>query len=671
MKLCAPYRLLVLFSLLSLSTEAQQNTDSISTVTLNEVEVSALRTKIAPLDAPVALSVVNLDANWSGAKRSLGEYLTSIPGVFTLNSSNYAQDLRISIRGFGARSAFGIRGIKLVVDGIPETTPDGQGQLDNLPLSLIRTISVIRGPSALLYGNASGGVLSIDTQPATGTPSTQISLEGGGYGQRQLSVTQELGNPANAYLLHYTHQRIDNYRTHSGVENNLVNLRSKHQLSGRTTLSFQFNHTSSPLALDPGGLTLTEFTTDPSAARSLNVSFDASERLTHTKVGAALKHEVSARASLSAYGFYSSRDFDAKLPFESGGQVSLLRSYGGQGFEITTRIGPTLNLQLGYDWASQRDHRQRYDNQNGLRGTLNLDQFEHFSSLGSYAIATLRKNGTLVNGGVRYDRNRLKLSDQFTADGNDSDVLRLNAISPQVGITKRLATHWRLFGGYALSYETPALSELAVNPTGLGGFNPELGIQSAQQFELGIRFNGRQSAASLTAYHIRSTNELTPYELEAFPGRTFYQNAGSTLRKGIEFEYQTALGRHLNLATNYTYMYAVFTKGEYNGFELPGLPRHQGFTQLEARLSKQITATLERTYRGRLFANNSATTRITEVFVDQFRLQYSHTNLTLTGGINNLLNRTYADNIRVNAFGGRFYETALPRQLYFGMNATF
>ncbi len=119
MKLCAPYRLLVLFSLLSLSTEAQQNTDSISTVTLNEVEVSALRTKIAPLDAPVALSVVNLDANWSGAKRSLGEYLTSIPGVFTLNSSNYAQDLRISIRGFGARSAFGIRGIKLVVDGIP------------------------------------------------------------------------------------------------------------------------------------------------------------------------------------------------------------------------------------------------------------------------------------------------------------------------------------------------------------------------------------------------------------------------------------------------------------------------------------------------------------------------------------------------------------------------
>jgi iron complex outermembrane receptor protein len=325
---------------------AQEEKDSLITVNLEEVEVSALRAKVNKFNAPLSLSVEAISPNWTGPSRSLQEYLAGIPGVFTLNSSNYAQDLRISIRGFGARAGFGIRGIKLVVDGIPETTPDGQGQLDNLPLSLIREISVIRGPSALRYGNASGGVIAINTLSPGGEGLNSVNVLSGGFGQRQLSITNGFGDNKNAFLLHFTSQKITGFREHSAVENNLFNFRSGHQLSDKTKLNLQLNHVSSPIAQDPGGLNLEDFQSDPFTARGLNVSYNAGERLTHSKVGASVISEISAKMVLNAYGFYSGRDFDAFLPFENGGLVDLNRTNGGQGSSLSYEAND-WNFQLG------------------------------------------------------------------------------------------------------------------------------------------------------------------------------------------------------------------------------------------------------------------------------------------------------------------------------------
>ena len=156
----------VFYGLLFLSIEniRAQNTSQTSTITLEEVSLSASKFDTPRSVLPFSLSVINLkDVQALHQQLSLQEYLGAVPGLFSLNANNYAQDLRISIRGFGARAAFGIRGIKIIVDGIPETTPDGQGQLDNLPLGLLQNIEVLRGPSASLYGNASGGVLSLNT----------------------------------------------------------------------------------------------------------------------------------------------------------------------------------------------------------------------------------------------------------------------------------------------------------------------------------------------------------------------------------------------------------------------------------------------------------------------------------------------------------------------------
>jgi len=670
MKLNQLFLIACLLFAVTFQTTAQKNTtDSLLTVELEEVEISAYRAKTSVLNAPISLSVAKIPANWSGPSRSLQEYLTTIPGVLTLNGSNYAQDLRISIRGFGARAAFGIRGIKLVVDGIPETTPDGQGQLDNLPLSLIREISVIRGPSALRYGNASGGVIAINTLSPGGEGINSMSVLTGGFGQRQVSTTQGFGNKNNSYLLHYTHQKIDGYRAHSEVENNIFNFRSKHKISERTNLNIQLNHTSSPVAKDAGGLTLEEFESEPFAARTLNVSYNAGERLTHSKVGVSVISQISAKTVLNTYGFYSGRDFDAFLPFEYGGVVDLNRSYGGQGSSLEYTAGD-LKFQIGYDWASQNDHRQRYKNLKGIIGEQTLNQNEIFNALGGYLITQWQKNNWTLNGGLRYDQNILSIEDQFLSNGDASDEINLNALSPQIGFSYQLSD-LSFFGGYSSGYETPTLSELSATADGEGGFNSSLTVQQARQIELGVRYQGSKLKGSMVWYAVNTLNDILPYESANFPSQTLYQNVGETLRTGVEWEASYQPFSSLNIQANYNRASNTFKNGEFKNNELPGIAKDFGLLSISKRVSENLSISYKKVYRGVILTNNENSVNIPKMGIDHLDLVWSAKKVTLTGGIQNLFDKTYSDNIRINAFGGRYYETALPRQFYFNCSIKF
>ena len=643
-------------------TLAQEEKDSLLTVKLEEVEVSALRAKVNVLEAPLSLSVETISPNWAGPSRSLQEYLTSIPGIFTLNSSNYAQDLRISIRGFGARAGFGIRGIKLVIDGIPETTPDGQGQLDNLPLGLIREISVIRGPSALRYGNASGGVIAINTLSPGGEGLNSVSLLTGGFGQRQVSLTNDFGDNTNSYLLHFTSQKIKGFREHSSVENNIFNFRSSHELSHKTKLNLQLNHVSSPIAQDPGSLNLEDFQSDPFSARGLNVTYNALERLTHSKVGASVVREISAKLVLSTYGFYSERDFDAFLPYENGGVVDLNRTYGGQGSSFTYDAGD-WNFQLGYDWASQNDHRQRNQNIKGVIGEQTLNQNEIFKGLGAYFIGEWQKNNFTLNGGLRYDENLLSVEDQFLSNGDNSDEMNLRALSSQIGFSYRL-NNFSLFGGYSSGYETPTLSELSATVNGEGGFNKNLDIQQAHQIELGLRYQGQKLQGSLVGYSIKTKNDILPYESASFPSQTLYQNIGETRRTGIEWEANYQPTPSLRIRVTYNRAKNTFENGNFDGMQLPGIAKGFGKLSVSHSITNDVTLNLKRFYRGELFANNDNTVAIPKINVDHLELIWNSKRMTISSGIQNLFNKTYSDNIRINAFGGRFYEAALQRQVF-------
>lgn len=670
-----------LFSAVSLIRAQQAPNDSIAEVQLQEVEITALRQRQNPLRVPAALSLKTFSDSYTGGQRSLQEYLYQIPGLNTLNSSNYAQDLRISIRGFGSRAAFGIRGIKLVVDQIPETTPDGQGQLDNIPLDLIERISVLRGPSSLRFGNASGGVISIDTRDPGDEVAHRFSSRLGTYGQSQYTYSLTLPSSAGGLIMQLSHQKINGFRDHSAVETSMLNAKFLHRFNSSTKWVTQFNYTDSPLAEDPGAVNLTDFERDPLAARPQNEAFAAGERIRHYKIGSSLTYDFKGN-TLSGYGFFSGRYFEGFLPFADGGAVILDRLYAGQGASVVLRSNLVAKWssqwQIGYDWAAQKDNRKRYVNEQGQRGVLTLDQDERFSSFGTYAIYELNNRNFLAQLGLRYDANQLRLDDLYLSDSVDtSDALQLNAFSPQFGASYGLSRQTSLFFNASRAYETPALSELANSPSGDLGFNKALDVQRTQMFELGIRKRDQATQWELVLFSGTTTNDILPYELEAFPGRSFFRNTGSTQRDGVEASYLRRFKR-LDIDLVYTYMKLQFSGSnlaqELEGNSLPGVPDHSASLQLSYAISKSTNLQYQRLFRGSLFADDANMHKVPSLWLDHFtvsrQIQWGQTSSRLAIGVQNLANVSYADNIRINAFGGRFYESGLPRQFFLSLSAS-
>ena len=666
--------------LASVSNFAQSGNDSIAEIELEEVAVTALRQRIALENVPAALTIRSFSSDYEGTQRSLQEYLYQVPGLVALNSSNYAQDLRVSIRGFGARAAFGIRGIKLVVDHIPETTPDGQGQLDNLPLDLIETISVLRGPSSMRYGNASGGVISIDTREAIFSDRHRLTSRIGAFGQRQFTYTAGVGLQKGGLLIHLSHQDIEGYRTHSKTRTSMANLKYVRRFSNDSKWVIQANYTDSPLAEDPGAITLEDFNSDPFQARSQNVAFGAGESIRHFKVGSSLNYR-SDIYELTTYGFFSGRNFDGFLPFANGGAVDLERQYAGQGASLRRSLSNKNHIRhdliAGYDWAHQRDHRRRYENLSGQRGALSLDQYERFSSLGSYLLYELKAKRLFVQGGVRFDRNNLELEDNDLSDGvDDSDAINLNAFSPQMGLSFQLASELSLFANASKAYETPALSELITPPYSNGGFNDELGIQQTEMLELGLNRRGSQVNWEVVFFTGETTNDIVPYELEAYPGRSFYRNAGQTKRSGVELSYQRQFDR-LQLDLVYAYLnlrFAEESEPSIANRHLPGVPWQSGSLQLSYQLSDSLRLNYQRLRRGALYADDENQHKVKGFWLDHLSLQKQWTSQSMRFstviGVQNMANVRYADNIRINAFGSRFYELGLPRQPYLGFNVS-
>ena len=384
-----------------------QSPSQTTTITLKEVALEAPRLNTSRFLMPGSISAVNL-VSLQGFQQqlSLQEYLRSVPGLFSLNANNYAQDLRLSIRGFGSRAAFGIRGVKIIVDGIPETTPDGQGQLDNLPLGLLSRLEVLRGPSASLYGNAAGGVLYLTTLDSLEGEVIKFRATLGSYTYQNYQLTTHVKGKATTALFHINRTTTDGFRTFSGLEQNVFNAKIKHSLNSRSSLNFQLNYTNSPKAEDAGGLTLEETTTYFRQARQRNVDYDTFEKIDQLKLGMHWKQQWGTQWSLDSYAFYSFRDFYGKLPFENGGIVDLFRNYYGVGTRLNyeeMQTGFTHRWQLGLERNDQRDQRDRFMNLRGSQGERTFSQLERFGNFGASLLDELQWEKILVRTALRFD----------------------------------------------------------------------------------------------------------------------------------------------------------------------------------------------------------------------------------------------------------------------------
>ena len=612
---------------------------------LDEVVLSAqrLKSEIQPLSASIISDALNLTIT-----QEVGGLLQQVPSLFVSSQQNFTQDTRISIRGFGARATFGIRGIKVLLDGIPITTPDGQTQLDHIPLSQIGKIEVLRGLSSGLYGNASGGVISLQSAPILSATNVSVSL--GDFESQSLAATWSKAQEKNRFRAIVSHQKQKGYRQWSAYENTLVSLSNETDLNNGNTLKMDYSLFHSPFAKDAGGLTLEQVNENRTQARETNITYAAGEQVQ--------QHQISARLKTKnwlSYAFYTRRTLNAKLPYKLGGQIDLGRDYFGLGTQTSGAKNKWL-WQYGIESAAQHDARIRFINDSGEKGAKTLHQNERFYNIGTYGIAEYSYLDWRFRTALRADLHRITLTDFL---GTNDGKKNLVAVSPMVALHKKLNTEFSSYLRWGTGFETPSLNELSANPSGETGFNSSLEPQKSSETELGISFYRKKFDAFLTLFYTKTKNEITSYELEAFPSQNFYRNIGQTTRKGIELEGNWQLISSGNFAFS-------FSHGSYqteNKKELPNVPKNQFTATWEQELGKTKFSFHAR-HIGKRFANSENTVQVPQFWTADVMLQSKRQNTLFTLGINNITNAHFFDNIRINAFGGRYYEPAATRQAF-------
>ena len=652
---------------------------------LDPVRVESPRLERDWLSTPAALSVVaGEDLDQGRQHLQMDEQLARVPGVFTQNRFNYAQDLRLSIRGFGARSAFGIRGVKLIVDGIPETVVDGQSQTDAIDLTSVTEMEVIRGPASALYGNATGGVLDIDTFDPPPRRLTRLRLDAGSFGYDRQSVQagrqyEDWGYAVSAYSLDY-----DGYRGNNAAERKLANGKFNIRLGGDASLQGVVRLLDAPVSEDPGGLTLEQVRENRRQARPANLRFDSHQAAEQRTFGLVYRDPVDEDDEFSARVFHTRRDLTQLLPFESGGIVTFDRAFFGGGLQYRGDLdaaGLPGRFTAGVDVEKQEDDRRRFDNDEGEYGDLSLDQMEEARAIGVYArhVLPLGERFELTTG-LRYDDIRFEIDDRFPVSPTNPDESGrrdYEELSGSLALGYALSRHHRLYATVGTAFETPTFTEFA-NPAG-GGFNPDLQPQEAINYEVGARgFLHERARYSLALFRVEVEDELVPFDV---PGdntdRDFFENAGESVRNGLEAQVEVLLGKRWSSTLAFTYSDFEFEEfvdsrgNDFAGERLPGIPESQLFAELAYRSPGAFFAILDASIHDELYADNANDVKVAGYGLVNARIgieeRLGRHALTLFFGVSNLLDEEYFTNIRINAFGGRYYEPAPGRNLYAGV----
>lgn len=654
---------------------------------LEEIIVTATRIERDLAHVPAAVSVIGQDTIQVARQQlALDEALGRVPGLFMQNRYNFAQDLRLSLRGFGARAQFGIRGIKVLVDGIPETLPDGQGSVDSIDLGATSQIEVIRGPSSSLYGNASGGVISVVSQGGTDEPFAEARLTGGSYDFRKIQLKTGGRGERVDYLISLSDTDYEGFREQSRIENTQLTGRFAFDLGKDREFLTVVNFTDQPTSDDAGGITALQAATNPRGAYPANVTFNAGESLTQTRLGLVYSMPLAEGHSISARNYYAWRDFGNLLPVQGGGIVDLDRFFAGGGFNYSYDgfwLDRPNRLVAGVDFDDQDDDRRRYANNQGVQGDLSFDQNEHVTSQGVFIQNELAVSENVrLTLGARFDRVEFEVTDRFLADGfDDSGSKSFTDTSPMVGLVFDLKPGVSLYTTYSSAFETPTTTEFN-KPDGTGGFNLGLAPQVARNLEVGLRGStSRRSRYEVALFTIDVDDELIPFE--TVPGRNAFENAGSSTRHGLELSYIASPTDRLQTTLSYTYSDFTFDEfvdlndgaNDFSGNVIPGTSENVLFGEITYTHPRGWFAAADVIYVDEQFGDNANTVVVGDYTVANLRagwdVDLGDFALSPFVGVNNLFDEDYTANVRLNAFGGRFFEPAPGRNVFAGVSLNY
>lgn len=665
------------------------------------VVVTATRHLESAGELPVAIDRLDAPAIRDGQLGvNLSESLAAVPGLSVQSRQNYAQDLQLSLRGFGARSSFGVRGVRLYADSIPATMPDGQGQFSHFDLSGAARIEVLRGPFSALYGNSSGGVIAIFT--ADGAPGTEIgaTAAAGSFETRRYALTADGDSGRINYWADAAHFSTDGYREHSAAERNTANVKLRYRIDDDTRLTLVGNLIRMPNSLDPLGLSRAQLT-DPAAAGTNAVAYDTRKALDQQQLGLTWERALGSDDELALTAYGGSRDstqYQAILrsaesrATHPGGVIDLGRSYWGldlHGLDRRALGGGSLQLTGGLAFDELLEARRGYLNysgtQLGVEGDLRRHDANTAWNLDEYLEASWTPRPALVVlAGVRNSLVRIDSANRLpagTPGASPPTAVSYSALNPVAGLSYRLAPAVHLYGAFGTGFETPTLNDLAYRSTdgSVPGLNTALEPARSEHFELGLKLAHGPLAIDAALFAVRTRHELAVAANSG--GRAVYANIDETHRQGAEFSAATAFG-DFTLRTAYTWLRAV-TAEPYSscvgvpctpvmiaaGRRLPAVPAHSAYAALGWRhAASGFAATLEGQARAAIAVDDRNSDSAVAYWVANLRAGFEQT----TSGwhcseylqADNLADRRYVGSVIVNESNGRFFEPAPGRTVY-------
>lgn len=664
--------------------------------------VTAAPTTVSELDTPAAVSVVNGDEMRQAAPRvNLSESLGAVPGLQVQNRQNYAQDLQLSIRGFGSRSTYGVRGLRIYVDGIPATMPDGQGQTSNIDIGSVDTIEVLRGPFSALYGNSSGGVINVTSQTGTQPPTVEASSYYGSFGTWHygMKATGAVGDGSHAGDVDYTVSTnrftTHGYRDHSGARKNLANARLGVRINDVSKLTLLLNSVDIK-ANDAGGLTADEWRDNPRQSPRGD-QYNTRKNTRQTQAGLRYERQLSAQDDLSVMMYAGEREttqFQSiprapqLKPSHAGGVIDLTRHYQGIDTRLTHRgeLLVPVTLTAGLDYENMSEHRKGYENfvmvngapQYGEQGALRRNERNLMWNVDPYLQTQWQLTDKLsLDAGVRYSSVWFDSNDYYITPGNgdDSGDASYHKWLPAGSLKYALTDAWNVYLSAGRGFETPTINELSYRSDNQSGLNFGLKPSTNDTVEIGSKTRLGNGLLTAALFQTNTDNEIVVDSSSG--GRTSYKNAGKTRRQGMELGLDQQFGESWRLKAAWTWLDATYRTNvcddaSCNGNRIPGIARNMGYASFGYQPEQGWYAGSDIRYMSDIMANDENTAKAPSWTVvgltTGYKWSYGRMDMDLFGRVDNLFDREYVGSVIVNESNGRYYEPAPGRNYGIGLN---
>ncbi|UDC26916.1 Fe(3+) dicitrate transport protein FecA [Klebsiella variicola subsp. tropica] len=664
--------------------------------------VTAAPTTVSELDTPAAVSVVNGDEMRQAAPRvNLSESLGAVPGLQVQNRQNYAQDLQLSIRGFGSRSTYGVRGLRIYVDGIPATMPDGQGQTSNIDIGSVDTIEVLRGPFSALYGNSSGGVINVTSQTGTQPPTVEASSYYGSFGTWHygMKATGAVGDGSHAGDVDYTVSTnrftTHGYRDHSGARKNLANARLGVRINDVSKLTLLLNSVDIK-ANDAGGLTADEWRDNPRQSPRGD-QYNTRKNTRQTQAGLRYERQLSAQDDLSVMMYAGEREttqFQSiprapqLKPSHAGGVIDLTRHYQGIDTRLTHRgeLLVPVTLTAGLDYENMSERRKGYENfvmvngapQYGEQGALRRNERNLMWNVDPYLQTQWQLTDKLsLDAGVRYSSVWFDSNDYYITPGNgdDSGDASYHKWLPAGSLKYALTDAWNVYLSAGRGFETPTINELSYRSDNQSGLNFGLKPSTNDTVEIGSKTRLGNGLLTAALFQTNTDNEIVVDSSSG--GRTSYKNAGKTRRQGMELGLDQQFGESWRLKAAWTWLDATYRTNvcddaSCNGNRIPGIARNMGFASFGYQPEQGWYAGSDIRYMSDIMANDENTAKAPSWTVvgltTGYKWSYGRMDMDLFGRVDNLFDREYVGSVIVNESNGRYYEPAPGRNYGIGLN---